>query len=125
MCMNGKVNQSPLFDINVRCNRLLKTKLHPMIVWQYSHLSYIQQCKLSYTSMCTKSLLTSKYHYFQNSTSTILLKFPSQKKSLEYYFGACEGLKSTNRKSKNFIKNLSKLALEFHDNIMFTMSTRR
>ena len=37
MCMNGKVNQGPLFDISVWCNRSLKTKLHPMIVRQYSH----------------------------------------------------------------------------------------
>ena len=38
MCMNGKVNQGPLFDINVWCNRSWKTKLHSMIVRQYSHL---------------------------------------------------------------------------------------
>ena len=38
MCMNGKVNQGPLFDINVWCNRSLKTTLHPMKVRQYSHL---------------------------------------------------------------------------------------
>ena len=29
MWMNGKVNQGPLFDISVWCNRSLKTKLHP------------------------------------------------------------------------------------------------
>ena len=39
MYMNGKVNQGPLFDINVRCNRSLKTKLLLMIVRQYSHLN--------------------------------------------------------------------------------------
>ena len=39
MCINGKVNQGPLFDISVWCNRSLKTKLHPMIVRQYSHLN--------------------------------------------------------------------------------------
>ena len=33
--MNGKVNEGQLFDINVWCNRSLKTKLHPMIVTQY------------------------------------------------------------------------------------------
>ena len=38
MCMIGKVNQGPLFDISVWCNRSLKTKLHSMIVRQYSHL---------------------------------------------------------------------------------------
>ena len=31
MCMNGKVNQGPLYDINVWCNRSLETKLHPII----------------------------------------------------------------------------------------------
>ena len=41
MCMNGKVNQGPLFDINVSCSRSLKTKLHPMIVRQYSHLKSV------------------------------------------------------------------------------------
>ena len=39
MCMNGKVNQGPLYDINVWCNRSFKTKLHPIIVRQYSHLN--------------------------------------------------------------------------------------
>ena len=39
MCMNEKVNQGPLYDINVWCNRSFKTKLHPIIVRQYSHLS--------------------------------------------------------------------------------------
>ena len=38
MCMNWKVNQGSLFDISVWRNRSLKTKLHPMIVRQYSHL---------------------------------------------------------------------------------------
>ena len=40
MCMNGKLNEVPLFDISVWCNRSFKTKLHPMIVRQYSHLKY-------------------------------------------------------------------------------------
>ena len=39
MCMNEKVNQGPLYDINVWCNRSFKTKLHPVIVRQYSHLT--------------------------------------------------------------------------------------
>ena len=41
MCINGKENQGPLFDINVWCNRSLKTKLHPMIVRQYGHLNML------------------------------------------------------------------------------------
>ena len=36
--MKRKVNQGPFFDINVWCNRSLKTKLHTLIVRQYSHL---------------------------------------------------------------------------------------
>ena len=31
MCINEKVNQGPLYDINVWCNRSFKTKLHPII----------------------------------------------------------------------------------------------
>ena len=38
MCVNEKVNQGPLYDINVWFNRSFKTKLHPIIVRQYSHL---------------------------------------------------------------------------------------
>ena len=36
--MNEKIIQGPLYDINVWCNRSFKTKLHPIIVRQYSHL---------------------------------------------------------------------------------------
>ena len=43
MCMNEKVDQGPLYDINVWCNRSFKTKLHPIIVRQYSHLKYHNQ----------------------------------------------------------------------------------
>ena len=42
MCMNGKVNQGPLFDISVWCNRSLKTKLHLPIVRQYSQISHLK-----------------------------------------------------------------------------------
>ena len=41
MCMNEKVNRGPLYDINVWCNRSFKTKLHPIIVRQYSHLKHL------------------------------------------------------------------------------------
>ena len=42
MCMNGKISQGPLNDINVWCNRSFKTKLYPIIVVQYSHLKWTE-----------------------------------------------------------------------------------
>ena len=48
MCMNGKANQGPLFKISVRYNRSLKTKLQPIIVRQYSHLTSIFSRYASY-----------------------------------------------------------------------------
>ena len=47
MYMNGKVNQGPLYDINVRCNRSLETKLHPVIVRQWGHLKGTFELKSS------------------------------------------------------------------------------
>ena len=42
MCMNGKISQGPLNDINVWCNRSFKTKLYPIKVRQYSHLKWTE-----------------------------------------------------------------------------------
>ena len=39
MHMNGKVNQGPVYDINVLFNRLSEKKLHPIIVRQCGHLN--------------------------------------------------------------------------------------
>ena len=60
MCMNEKVNQGPLYDINVWCNRSFKTKLHPIIVRQYSYLNPILLELLAFT-LCHIALFVQYY----------------------------------------------------------------
>ena len=73
----GKENQGPLFDINVWCSRSLRTKLHPMIVTQYSHLN-----------TCVPIMYDHTYCACCTSTSFSLWYFPvsSQNEKKPVYF---------------------------------------
>ena len=72
--MNGKANQGPVFDINVWCNRSLKTKLHPMIVRQYTHLKVVRKAKnTSGEFLCVKCVLFR--NYWKHANLSCLLFF--------------------------------------------------
>ena len=68
MCMNEKVNQGPLYDIDVWCNRSLETKLHPIVVRQYGHLkcvcvSWVLPLQSVWNFLtCLKSLTWTQWH---------------------------------------------------------------
>ena len=64
MCMNGRVNQGSLFDISVWCKRSLKTKLHPMIVRQYSRLKLLLGTYTDEVELQIKQNVNSLYNLF-------------------------------------------------------------
>ena len=102
MCMNGKINQGPLYGINVWCNRSLKTKLYPIIVRQYSHLnsSLVQVLGCSVDSKYSKWINSPpSYHSPKPSLRTHLsLNFS---KTWNQFYMNCRNTRSLPSSSRN------------------------